>query len=282
VVAACVVVACVALPLEDAAFLQLDAATAPVPAPAPAAEVTLPALTKEIGNRETEDKVLTSKISTEAQERQSDAVKAAAAAKDLKTAVATEVTQRNSAINTQIESVTDVKKSVSTVSKKLDSDKAALDASVAKLDTALSSEVKNREQAVKANTDAMTAFKSTQATALTELKTEVQKSAAKLTSDVLAKDKIMEAAVKANDAAIQKEATDRAAEVKTERATFAAVNNKLLALEAAVKKMSNGVTAPNPALSPAGATTVPSVQAAPVPASAPAPAPAPAPTPARL
>merc|ERR1719253_2380405 len=110
-----------AFPTNDIqALVELDAdPPAAKPAAKPAAggaagaatsEVTLPALTKEIANRETSEKGIAAKLAAETKERQNDAVKQAAAAGNLKTAVTTEAAQRAKSIDTEKASIASVTK----------------------------------------------------------------------------------------------------------------------------------------------------------------------------
>merc|ERR1711939_412935 len=120
--------------------------------------------------------------SAESAERRADAVKAAAAATNLKTGLASEVTQRNKAIDEQIAANVDAKKAIAKATQTEAADKAAQDSATQKLDAAIGGEVKNREQAIKQTQSAIAGMKTAQQTALQETRKGLNKQQAKLTN----------------------------------------------------------------------------------------------------
>merc|ERR1719460_3258031 len=127
------VVAAFTLPIDEERLVQLSEGNPPAAAAATGTEASLPKLDKEITDRETGEKKLGSQISAESAERRADAVKAAAAATNLKTGLASEVTQRNKAIDEQIAANVDAKKAIATATQTEAANKAAQDSATQKL-----------------------------------------------------------------------------------------------------------------------------------------------------
>jgi hypothetical protein len=264
------VVAAFTLPIDEERLVQLSEGPDSVLHPA-----SLPKLDKEITDRETEEKKLGSQISAESAERRADAVKAAAAATNLKTGLASEVTQRNKAIDEQIAANVDAKKAIAKATQTEAADKAAQDSATQKLDAAIGGEVKNREQAIKQTQSAIAGMKTAQQTALQETRKGLNKQQAKLTNDLVAKDKLLEGAVKANSDAIKREESARAKEAKNDQQLFATMKSKIDTLEGALRKVTNGQPQqPGSAAAPKPAT--PAATPAPPAAAAAAPPPPPA------
>jgi len=269
------VVAAFTLPIDEERLVQLSEGNPPAAAAATATEASLPKLDKEITDRETEEKKLGSQISAESAERRADAVKAAAAATNLKTGLASEVTQRNKAIDEQIAANVDAKKAIATATQTEAANKAAQDSATQKLDAAIGGEVKNREQAIKQTQSAIAGMKTAQQTALQETRKGLNKQQAKLTNDLVAKDKLLEGAVKANSDAIKREESARAKEAKNDQQLFATMKSKIDTLEGALRKVTNGQPQqPGAAAAPKPAT--PAATPAPPAAAAAAPPPPPA------
>merc|ERR1711939_1207087 len=97
--------------------------------------LTLPALTKEISDRESLATNLGSKLTAETKNREADTVKAAAAVSNLQTGLSNEVEQRGKAMEDATAANQAVKTSVQDAETQIKSNKAVVTAAVSKLDT---------------------------------------------------------------------------------------------------------------------------------------------------